>query len=168
MKAGLVILLLFIPAVIMAGCVQETETPPGHETSAIPMELPSLPDTFPMPVPPSPLPDELPGGSVPFIPRGTYHTGDQILMTGTTILSPGNQLLIEISSVAFSPTGKTLDNRFYGISAVITVEKGERDSQNRWHYLIDTRDFAPDEYQVLISGITVPTFRESTSFILIS
>lgn len=168
MKAGLVILLLFLPAVIMAGCVQETETSPGHDTSAIPPELPPLPDTFPIPVPPSPLSDELPGGSVPFIPGGTYRAGDQILMTGTTILSPGNQLLIEISSVAFSPTGKTVDNRFSGISAVITVEKGEQDSQNRWHYLIDTRGFAPDEYQVLISGITVPTFRESTSFILIS
>jgi hypothetical protein len=168
MKAGLVLLLLLLPVVIMAGCVQETETPQGHETPAIPPELPSLPDTFPMPVPLSPVPDELPAGSVPFIPGRTYHAGDQILMTGTTILSPGNQLLIEISSVAFGPTGKNVDNRISGISAVITVEKGERDSQNRWHYLIDTRDFAPDEYQVLISGITVPKFRESTSFILIS
>jgi hypothetical protein len=165
MKPGLVILLLLIPAIFMAGCVEEVESPPGHETSAIPLEPAYLPGTSPVPVIPSPTP-EFPAGPVPYIPRGTYHAGDRILMTGTTILSPGNQLLVEISSVSFRPTGKTMDNRSYGISAVIAVEKGERDSQNRWHYLLDTTDFAPDEYQVLISGITVPTFRESTSFIL--
>ena len=102
-----------------------------------------------------------------FISGGTYHVGDRLLMTGTTILSPGNQQLIEVSSVSFGPTNKTMENGIYGISAVITVEKGEKDSQNKWEYLLDTADFAPDEYQVLISGITVPTFRESASFLLL-
>ena len=102
-----------------------------------------------------------------FISGGTYHVGDRLLMTGTTILSPGNQQLIEVSSVSFGPTNKTMENGIYGISAVITVEKGDKDSQNKWEYLLDTADFAPDVYQVLISGITVPTFRESASFLLL-
>jgi len=167
MKFGLIILLLLCAVILDTGCMQNEGAPPVSETLAIPPE-PSINASTPtVSTSPSSPPYEAQTGQLVFIQGGNYHVGDRILMTGTTILSPGNQLLIEVSSVSFDPTNKTMENGIYGISAVITVEKGEMNSQNKWEYLLDTTDFAPDEYQVLISGITVPTFRESTSFLLL-
>jgi hypothetical protein len=167
MKFGLIILLLLYAGILSTGCMQEKGAPPVSETLAMPPEPSINSSTTTVSTSPSSQPDETLMGPVVFMPGGNYHVGDRILMTGTTILSPGNQLLIEVSSVSFGPTNKTMENGIYGISAVITVEKGVGDSQNRWEYLLDTTNFAPDEYQVLISGITVPTFRESTSFLLL-
>jgi hypothetical protein len=167
MKFGLIILLLFYAGILITGCIQEKGAPPVSETLTMPPEPSINSSTTTVSTSPSSPPSETLTGPVVFMSGGNYHVGDRILMTGTTILSPGNQLLIEVSSVSFGPTNKTIENGIYGMSAVITVEKGERDSQNRWEYLLDTTDFAPDEYQVLISGITVPMFRESTSFSLL-
>lgn len=102
-----------------------------------------------------------------FVPGGEYHAGDRILMTGTTILSPGNQLLIEVSALAFVPTSKTENNTFSGVSAIVTVQKGLVNSQNTWEYTLDTTGFEPGDYQVLITGIQVTQFQKSAYFTLL-
>jgi hypothetical protein len=165
MKRFAAIVLILLPLLLLGGCISQPATPP--------LSLPGSPETSPAPTTlpvettPTEKPSESLGGPVQFIPGGEYHVGDRIRMTGTTILSPGNQLLIEVSSLAFSPTNKTTENQFSGASAIVTVEKGEADSQNRWSYVLDTAGFVPGDYQVLITGIDVPAFQKSAYFTLL-
>lgn len=162
MKTGLLIIVLVCLAVLGWGCIgQQPEVPPPATTAPTPME------TTPEPPAVTPTIDESLGGPVEFEPRGEYHVGDRILLSGITNLAPGNDLLIEVRSVSFGPTPKTEDSRFSGVSATIVVEKGAVDSRNTWSYLLDTAGFIPDQYQVVISGITVPGFRKSATFTLL-
>lgn len=161
MKTGLAVIFLCL-AVLAGGCIgQEPGTPPST-TSA-----PTPPATTPEPTTVPPATDESLGGPVEFEPYGEYHVGDRILLSGITNLAPGNELLIEVRSVSFGPTPKTEDSRFSGVSATIIVGQGAVDSRNTWHYLLDTTGFVPDQYQVEISGITVPAFRKTASFTLL-
>lgn len=162
MKTGLLVIILVCLAVLGGGCIgQQPEIPPPATTLPTPMETtPGTPTV-------TPTVDESLGGPVEFEPRGEYHVGDRILLSGITNLAPGNELLIEVRSVSFGPTEKTEDSRVSGISATVVVEKGAVDSRNTWSYLLDTTGFVPDQYQVVISGITVPAFRKSASFTLL-
>jgi len=164
MKRIAAMVLILFACLILAGCVSEQAPPPGSPAATPETSLP--PTSVPMEATPAPTPSEELGGPVQFIPGGEYHVGDRIRMTGTTILSPGNQLLIEVSSLAFAPTNKTDETRFSGTSAVVPVEKGPADSQNSWNYIFDTAGFVPGDYQVLITGIQVPAFRKSAYFTL--
>lgn len=161
MKTGLLVIVLVCLAVLGGGCIgQRPEMPPPATTAPTPLETtPELPTVIP-------TVDESLGGPVEFEPRGEYHVGDRLLLSGITNLAPGNELLIEVRSVSFGPTPKTEDNRVSGVSATVVVKKGAVDSRNTWSYLLDTTGFVPDQYQVMISGITVPAFRKSTSFTL--
>lgn len=114
---------------------------------------------------PSPTAEE--DGFIQLYPGGEYHAGDMIRISGTTNLHPGNRLLIEVTSVSFYPTNKSEDARFYGISDVVTVERGVDDRHNTWVYTLDTTDLAPDRYTVQVSGITTKTFRKSSYFELL-
>jgi|MTBAKMStandDraft_1061839.scaffolds.fasta_scaffold28698_2 hypothetical protein len=161
MKTGLAVIILCL-AVLAGGCIgQEREAPPP--TTPAPAPPPTTPESPTVP----PTVDESLGGPVEFEPRGEYRVGDRIILSGVTNLAPGNELLIEVRSVSFGPTTKTEDSRFSGVSATVVVEQGAVDSRNTWHYLLDTTGFVPDQYQVEISGITVPAFRKSASFTLI-
>ena len=162
MKFGLFVIILVSLAVLGGGCIgQQPEVPPPATTAPEPIRT--------TPEPPTAIPtiDESLGGPVEFEPGGEYHVGDRILISGITNLAPGNELLIEVRSVSFGPTPKTEESRFSGVSATIVVEKGAVDSQNTWSYLLDTTGFVPDQYQVVISGITVPAFRKSATFFLL-
>ena len=99
-----------------------------------------------------------------FVPGGAYNEGDVILLEGTTILSPGNHILIEISPVSFGPTKKSERRVSFGTSGVVSVGKGEADSRNTWAFIIDTKGWEPDEYLVQVSGIEVPKFTLSSRF----
>jgi hypothetical protein len=116
---------------------------------------------------PAPTPDESLGGPVRFVPGREYHVGDTILLTGTTILSPGNELLIEVTELEFSPTNKTENSGFSGASAIVTIEKGQGNSNNTWEYILNTAGFNPGDYQVLITGIQVTGFQKSAYFNLL-
>jgi hypothetical protein len=116
---------------------------------------------------PAATPDESLGGPVRFVPGREYHVGDRILLTGTTILSPGNELLVEVTELEFSPTNKTDETAFSGASAIVTVKKGREDSKNTWEYILNTTGFRPGDYQVLITGIKVTGFRKSAYFTLL-
>jgi hypothetical protein len=101
---------------------------------------------------------------LPFVPGGTYRKGDMILLGGTTILSPGNHILVEVSPVSFGPTKKGDRSDSSGTSGVVSVAPGDADSRNTWAFLIDTRGWEPDEYMVHITGIEVPRFTLSSRF----
>ena len=107
-------------------------------------------------------------GPIQFSPAGLYHVGDRIVISGTTNLHPGNRLLVEITSVSFSPTNKSEDAAFSGVTDVVTVEPGPDDRNNSWSYTLDTSELKPDTYSVLVSGITTKTFRKSTSLELLA
>ena len=147
--------------ILLSGCVQDkdaTESPvPGTNLS-----LPSVQMT-----PTISSEDASSGGPLQFMPGGVYHTGEEILIAGTTILSPGNPLLIEIQSVAFGPTNKSDSYYYSGATAVIEVEEGSLDGQNTWRYLLNTSGFLPGDYSLEITGLNVQGFRESGSFTLI-
>jgi hypothetical protein len=168
MKGIAFTVLLLIGFLLFGGCVQEQAPETPAPTSIIVRETSPVPTDMVMSPSPSVFTDETLGGPVQFIPGGAYHVGDRILMAGTTILSPGNQLLIEVSALVFTPTNKTEDNSFSGASAIVTVERGEMDSQNSWKYILDTTGFLPGDYQVLITGIQVTQFQKSAYFTLLS
>lgn len=162
------VMIVAVALLCAAGCVQ-----PGAPTGT-PVTTGTPPPTsaqtvLPTTVPATPQPSSPPGpGYVPFVPGGEYHVGDRIRLYGTTILSPGNQLLIQVSPLAFNPTNKTEPGSVSGVSAVVTVMKGSVDSVNTWDYIIDTGGFAPGEYAILISGIQVPSFYQSEYFTLLA
>lgn len=154
----IIVLLLLLP-VIMIGCLQAP--PAGEHESAVRL-------------PPTPEPqvnaakDSIGEGialtetrverPLPFVPGGAYREGDMILLEGTTILSPGNHILIEVSSVSFGPTKKSEWRGSFGTSGVASVGKGEVDSRNTWAFIIDTKGWGPDEYLVQVEGIEVPVY----------
>ncbi len=161
MKTGLLVVIICLAA-LGAGCIGQQPEPPSPATTVpTPMETTQEPPVV------TPTIDESLGGPVEFEPRGEYHVGDRILLSGITNLAPGNELLIEVRSVSFGPTPKTEDSRVSGVSATIVVKKGAVDSRNTWSYLLDTTGFVPDQYLVEISGITVPAFHRSASFTLL-
>ena len=156
--------LFLLALILICGCIQYQPSPTSQRT------LPFPEGTISAGTPaasPAATPDESLGGPVRFAPGREYHVGDTILLTGTTILSPGNELLIEVTEMEFSPTNKTDDTAFSGTSAIVTVEKGRVDSRNTWEYTLDTTGFSPGEYQVLITGIQVTGFQKSAYFTLL-
>jgi hypothetical protein len=158
----LALILLFL--ILICGCVQDQYQPATLQTTRIPEGTSSIGTPA---ASPAATPEETQEKLVRFVPGGEYHSGDKILLAGTTILSPGNELLIEVFELEFSPTNKTEDTPFSGVSAIVTVKKGQEDSKNTWEYSLDTAGFAPGEYQVLITGIQVTSFQESAYFTLL-
>ena len=158
------LLLLFLAVTLVSGCIQDQSQPTTLLVTPFPEVTPSAAK---QPISPAVTPDESLGGPVRFVPAGKYHAGDMILLTGTTILSPGNELLIEVTELEFSPTNKTEDNAFRGVSTIVTVGGGREDSKNTWEYTLDTTGFTPGDYQVLITGIQVTGFQKSAYFTLL-
>jgi hypothetical protein len=156
--------LFLLSFIIVCGCIQDQVQQTNQWTTPFP-EVTPLAGT--PAASPAATPDESLGGPVRFVPGREYHVGDAILLTGTTILSPGNELLVEVVELEFSPTNKTDDTAFSGASAIVTVEKGRVDSRNTWEYTLDTTGFGPGEYQVLITGIQVTGFQKSANFTLL-
>jgi hypothetical protein len=152
---------VLIAIILLSGCVQDNDA----NESQVPvtnLSLPSVPTN--LTIPRESTSDD---GHGQFMPGGVYRAGEEILISGTTILSPGNPLLVEIQSVAFTPTNKSDPTYYSGTTAVIEVEKGSPDGQNTWRYLLNTSGFVPGNYSLGITGLKVQGFRESGSFTLI-
>lgn len=151
-----------IALVLVAGCTGNR--PGGENTAGIP-ELPvfTTPETGGNPgiasptasVPPvsPPVTEMYPLLSLKS-PR-TVKAGENVTLNGTTILSPGQAILVEVVSSSFGPAPKTSNNTFYGSTGIVHVERGIRDSVNAWSYTFSTESFAPDTYLVTVSGMTV-------------
>ena len=158
-----------VGVILLSGCVQEPASHPRPTLTGSPGAIPEAsPEIIASPAVPSLAPARDPqGGELRLFPGGTYHTGDQILISVSTNLAPGNEVLIEVYSRSFGPTDKRDGSWFSGISAVVVVEEGPSGGANILRYELDTTGFAPDEYQVVISGITVPAFLETATFTLL-
>jgi hypothetical protein len=155
---------ILLALILVCGCIQDQSQPASLRTTTSPELTPSAGAPGESP---APTPDESLGGPVQFVPGREYHVGDTILLSGTTILSPGNEILVEITELEFYPTNKTENIAFSGESAIVTVKKGRGDSNNTWEYTLITAGFNPGDYQVLITGIQVTGFQKSAYFNLL-
>jgi hypothetical protein len=152
---------ILIAIILLSGCIQDKD---GTESPVSIINFSQTSIQMTLTIPSGSASDN---GPVQFMPGGIYRAGEEILIAGTTILSPGNPLLIEIQSVAFGPTDKSDPSYYPGATAVIEVEKGSPDGRNTWRYLLNTSGFVPGNYSFEITGLKVQGFRESGSFTLI-
>mgnify|MGYP000890617080 FL=1 len=162
------VLIIAVLASACGGCLMaggpEGEVPPTATFSAAP--TPRVMDggaDAGKPKEPSHSPDQ----TYPFRPQGVFRAGDRIHLNGTTILSPGNHILVEVTPVSFGPTRKSDPVAVSGSAGVVAVLAGERGLPNTWSYLIDTRGWEPDEYLVKVQGIEVPLSTASFRFTLL-
>jgi hypothetical protein len=155
---------VLVGMVILSGCIQEKDANNAPE-STVPTTVSAIPSVNATVTPSlASTPD---AGPVQFVPGGVYHEGDELLITGTTILSPGNPLLIEVASVAFGPSNKTDPAYFSGATAVIEVTNRSFKGQNSWQYMLNTSGFVPGDYSIEITGIEVQNFRKTATFTLL-
>jgi hypothetical protein len=155
---------VLVGIVILSGCVQEKDANNATENTVMTMVSPTPSDLVTGTFSPPPSPE---GGPVQFVPGGVFHEGDELLITGTTILSSGNPLFIEIASIAFGPSNKTDPGYISGATAVIEVMNGPFEGQNTWRYLLNTSGFVPGDYSIEITGLKVQGFRKTATFTLI-
>ena len=171
MKGFLWAVLAVAVAVAIAGCT----VPPIREIpDTLPTPVPAISTTPPVPPaanttvtgatnrtihPPETLvPDEA------FLaPMGVYYEGDVVNVHGTTILSPGNPLLVEVVSSSFGPLPKSSRQWFTGVSGVVQVKQGPSGGKNTWSFSFPTDGFVWDTYIVTVSGLEV-NVRDSTTF----
>jgi hypothetical protein len=99
-------------------------------------------------------------------PIGTITVGQSFILSGTTNLAPGDQLQVEITSSSFGPTPKGEGGGFSGVSGVVFVKEGTG-GVNTWQFPVDTTGWIPDDYIVLVTGITV-SVTSSTNFSLVA
>jgi hypothetical protein len=85
-------------------------------------------------------------------PVGEYTVGEKFSITGTTNLAAGNDLMVEVYSSSFAPTGKGQPGEFSGKSGIVKVQPGAG-SANFWSFDIDASAFRPDEYIVNVRGV---------------
>jgi len=95
-------------------------------------------------------------------PVSDHQTGDTFNISGTTNLEAGDDILMQVVSSAFQPTGKTQNGEFYGTSGMIKVLPGAGDV-NVWSFMVDTATFRPDSYIVEVSSVS-PEVQASTLF----
>lgn len=94
------------------------------------------------------------------------YEGDTITVHGTTILAPGDPLLVEVISSSFGPTMKSDSQFFTGVSGVVHVIQGPPGGPNTWSFSFPTSGFTPDTYIVTVSGLSV-NVEDSTTFELL-
>jgi hypothetical protein len=99
-------------------------------------------------------------------PGGIYRAGDHLVLSGVTILSPGNHILVEVEPILFGPTKKGENLPVAGVSGVVSVLRQEGASFSTWSFEFDTTGWEPGEYLVQVRGIEVPTVRLDIGFSL--
>lgn len=170
MNVRLLLCAMVVVVVLLSGCIEEPvlqpRPGPAESHSAVLEPIPEMtsPTLTAVLVPTT---DMTPGGERLLVPGGTYNTGDRILISGITNLAPGNRVMIEVRSRSFGPTDKHDSTVFSSASAVVVVEQGMQAGKNTVTYALDTTAFTPDEYEVVISGITVPLYRETATLTLL-
>ncbi len=168
------IVLIALLAVSLGGCLQQGAMEPCETRVTA---IPGTPDTATSPgpsTPPVPAGEEAfsagdevtPGATLPLKERGTYNAGDRIRVGGTTILSPGNHILIEVIPQSFGPTRKGVPDNTSGVSGIVEVMPGKSGGMNSWDFVIDTGGWKTDEYLVQVRGIEVPGYAWAIRFTL--
>jgi hypothetical protein len=86
-------------------------------------------------------------------PIGDHYVGDKFVISGSTNLAAGDELMVEVTSSSFKPTEKAQSGEFSGASGVVKVIPGSG-GYNHWSFDVDATTYKPDEYIVKVSGIT--------------
>ena len=172
MKISLWVVLAAAMAIAAAGCTapQVQEVPAAAPPSQVPAitSTPGIPVAVntTMPGPANRIVNLsgtiLPGDSF-LAPMGVYYEGDVVTVHGTTILSPGNPLLVEVVSSSFGPVPKSSRQWFTGVSGVVQVQQGPPGGKNTWSFSFPTDGFEWDTYIVTVSGLEV-NVRDTTTF----
>ena len=88
-------------------------------------------------------------------PIGDQELGRSFVLSGTTNLAAGDQLLVEIVPSSFVPSGKDQTVPPSGVSGTVTIAGGS--TKNVWSYPVSGSDLATDSYTVRVSGVAVTT-----------
>ena len=162
-----IVLITVLLPVAFSGCLMQPGTELGEVPTPSPAGLPSPHGTA------GGVKEEMAAGpagqanvTLPFLPGGEFRAGDRMLLAGTTNLSPGNHLLVEVIPVSFGPTRKGEQGAVSGSSCVVEVVAGKNGLPNAWSFTIDTRGWEPDEYLVRVQGIEVPASLLTSRFTL--
>ena len=99
-------------------------------------------------------------------PIGEHEVGEKFSITGTTNLAVDDNLMVEVYSSSFAPTGKGQPNEFSGKSGIVKVQPGSG-NYNRWSFDIDASGFVPDEYIVKVTAVNQQV-TGTTTFSIIS
>lgn len=102
----------------------------------------------------------------PLVPGAVYRAGDTLAISGETILSPGNHLLVQVTPLAFGPTKKGAGLPVSGVSGMVPVTRQEGADFSGWSFEFDTTGWEPGEYVVRVEGIEVPSFSLDVRFAL--
>lgn len=102
----------------------------------------------------------------PLAPGAVYRAGDTLAISGETILSPGNHVLVQVTPLAFGPTKKGTSLPVSGVSGMVPVTRQEGAAFSRWSFEFDTTGWEPGEYVVRVQGIEVPAFSLDVRFAL--
>ncbi len=87
-------------------------------------------------------------------PVGVHVVGEKFIISGSTNLAAGDNLMVEITSSSFKPTYKSQSAEFSGAAGTVRIEQGS-DGFKWWSFPVDASTFKPDEYIVKVSGTTV-------------
>ncbi|OPY38304.1 MAG: hypothetical protein A4E35_00727 [Methanoregula sp. PtaU1.Bin051] len=82
-------------------------------------------------------------------PMDDHFVNEPFIITGTTNISPGSELLIEIYPLNRTRSIKGVISS--GSAARININGGS-DGKNTWSYPVDPSDFHPGEYRVVVSS----------------
>ena len=88
-------------------------------------------------------------------PVGTQEIGRSFVLSGSTNLAAGDQLLVEVVPTSFVPSGKDQPVPSSGVSGTVTIAGGS--TQNVWSYPVSGSSLAADSYTVRVSGVAVTT-----------
>ncbi|MDH7511154.1 MAG: hypothetical protein QHH04_08970 [Methanolinea sp.] len=165
------LVLLLVTLLMVTGCIAPLTQ--GGEGRKSPGGTPGI-----MPVPTTPrqvqetvtvaaeMPVEAERSTRPLVHGAKYRAGDTLAISGETILSPGNHVLVQVTPLAFGPTKKGASLPVSGASGVVPVTRQEGASFSRWSFEFDTTGWEPGEYGVRVQGIEVPAFSLDVRFAL--
>ncbi len=91
-------------------------------------------------------------------PVTDHLTGESFIITGTTNIMPGNELLIEISPLNRTRSIRGVNTS--GSAGRVTIKQGP-DGKNTWSYAISSSDLLPDEYRIVVSSYQADIHDES-------
>lgn len=89
--------------------------------------------------------------------------GNTVTITGFTNLAPGDRLLVNVVSAAFTPTEKGNETGFSGAAGTVIVQPGS--PLNTYNFDVDVTSFSPGLYLVSVESVET-RFRDQGEFVL--